>query len=196
MRPRFIKERSAARKAREARARVLSGSVERHVAYLERLVSSKLSVSIPAGEPLIPVPAIQNALAAVRRLAEARRFLAAVRALTEATELVERNLPAQRHRDALARAAGAAGAALAAATAAATARARRASPIGNQEKRRRKAERAEDYVQRARVLRKTSPYLSLNSVVVKLMAQDVEDEEQSPRGKTQIRTYLTDAGLT
>src|SRR6266567_2131087 len=103
--------------------------------------------------------ATKAALANLGLLADDRR-------LADAHNYIEEVPPAQRERDALS---SVAAKALAAATAAATARAQRASPLGNKKKRRLAAERAEDYVARARAIRKRSPHLSLNSVRVKLM---------------------------
>ena len=108
-----------------------------------------------AGEPRIPLDAIRDRLHVARRLADAHRYLPAVRAYAEAAQLVEAHLPALRAQHARARAEAAE-----AAEAATALRARRASPIGNRQKRRLADERARDYVDRARkILRKASAHV-------------------------------------
>ena len=174
--------------ARAARTLVLSGSHERRVAALERRLPA--SAWHRAGEPRIPLGAIRNRLTVARCLADAHRYLPAVRAYAEATQLVEAHLPAllaQRDR---------ARAEAAEAAAAATAlRARRASPIGNRKKRRLADERARDYVDRARKILEKNPPMSLNSVAVRLMKEDRDEDEPEARRKTQILGYLRRAGL-
>lgn len=95
MRPQdVIKETSAARKAREARAWCLGESFKHGMDRLARLVP--VVVWTPAGTRPVPVPAIHHLLNEARRHHTAQRWQAARAAYDAADELVQVHSPALR----------------------------------------------------------------------------------------------------
>jgi hypothetical protein len=162
-------------RAQAARSLGLSGSLERRIASLERWVPEG-PIWVPVGSdlPQVDGDGIRQLLADARRHLQARRWVAAVSAYEHAEHLVDRGTPTLRL--ALKR----------------QAEARRVAGLrqGSEAKRRQAEQAAQEYVDRARELRRTHPAWAPNSII-----NQIRSETDNPQSARQIRRHLDAHGV-